>query len=286
MTNNYYKNTSKIEIRDFERELDKLLKGQGLYFRLFSRIKSDDSINKKIAKKRIEKNDPKYIMQDYIGFRIVLYFKEDIKICEELLSNKYEVISSTVDDLSEENFSPKRINYVLKIPECYSFLVSDSMKDKVDNTFEVQLRTILSEGWHEVEHDLRYKCKESWDNYRDDSRTLNGILATLENCDWAISKLFDELSYKNYKNHEWEEMIKNKFRVHFDSEKLSDEIKNELNNNIELAKAIFRSDRLKILSYAAKIQLPFNYNNFVYIVIKMDSPRTSLEIPKIIENEN
>ncbi|MBK7959276.1 MAG: hypothetical protein IPK03_14995 [Bacteroidetes bacterium] len=27
----------------------------------------------------------------------------------------------------------------------------------VDSTFEVQLRTILSEGWHEIDHDLRYK---------------------------------------------------------------------------------------------------------------------------------
>ena len=25
----------------------------------------------------------------------------------------------------------------------------------IDNTYEIQLRTVLSEGWHEVEHDLR-----------------------------------------------------------------------------------------------------------------------------------
>jgi ppGpp synthetase/RelA/SpoT-type nucleotidyltranferase len=35
--------------------------------------------------------------------------------------------------------------------------------DLVDNTFEIQFRTTLSEGWHEVDHLMRYKCKPDWE---------------------------------------------------------------------------------------------------------------------------
>ena len=73
-------------------------------------------------------------------------------------------------------------------------------EDLIDNTYEVQIRTILSEGWHEVEHDLRYKCKEEWNEFKEESRLLNGIYATLESSEWSMLTLFDRLSYSQYKN--------------------------------------------------------------------------------------
>lgn len=72
-------------------------------------------------------------------------------------------------------------------------------EDLIDNTYEVQIRTILSEGWHEVEHDLRYKCKEEWNEFKEESRLLNGIYATLESSEWSMLTLFDRLSYSQYK---------------------------------------------------------------------------------------
>ncbi|WP_202796549.1 hypothetical protein, partial [Thermophagus xiamenensis] len=63
----------------------------------------------------------------------------------------------------------------------------------IDNTFEVQLRTILSEGWHEVDHSLRYKCKDDWKDYPDQERLLNGIYAALETNDSTLKSLFREI---------------------------------------------------------------------------------------------
>lgn len=78
----------------------------------------------------------------------------------------------------------------------------------MDNTFELQLRTILSEGWHEIDHSLRYKSQADWLDYPENERLLNGIYASLETNDIALKNLFNELSYKHFKNRNWEGLIK------------------------------------------------------------------------------
>lgn len=275
--------SSKSLIRDLEKDLEQKLYNSGIYFRLFSRIKSSDSIEEKMTRKRKEHNNVNYKMQDYIGFRIVLYFKDDINICEEILSSNYEMINSEIDKLDTSNFQPQRINYVFKLPKQYEHIIPVIIQDKVEYTFEVQLRTIFSEGWHEVEHDLRYKCKDSWINYVNEARTLNGILATLENCDWAISKLFDDLAYKNYKNKEWSEMIQNKFRVHLIDKTVSPDIISFLNENNDVAKKIFKSNRYKIIKGIAD-DLNFTCDNIIYYSILHENIKSSLKIPSLIKD--
>lgn len=36
----------------------------------------------------------------------------------------------------------------------------------IDDTFEIQIKTMFFEGWHEIEHDMRYKGEELWKNYK------------------------------------------------------------------------------------------------------------------------
>ena len=78
-------------------------------------------------------------------------------------------------------------------------------------TFEVQIRTTFSEGWHEVDHEVRYKHKEAWEQHYEFSRELNGIYATLEVCDRSMVNLLERLAYRNYKNMEIEAMVRHKF---------------------------------------------------------------------------
>jgi ppGpp synthetase/RelA/SpoT-type nucleotidyltranferase len=89
--------------------------------------------------------------------------------------------SSTVDLPKTDQFAVTRHNLIFKIPELH---LEDTKKAignaPIDETFEIQLRSILSEGWHEVEHDLRYKSKKNWETQDDLSRALNGIIATIE----------------------------------------------------------------------------------------------------------
>ena len=46
---------------------------------------------------------------------------------------------------------------------------------------------------------MRYKCLEQWEQLDTYSRVLNGLFATLNTCDWTMIQLFNDISYRNYK---------------------------------------------------------------------------------------
>lgn len=105
----------------------------------------------------------------------------------------------------------------------------------------------MSEGWHEVEHDLRYKYKDDWNDFQEESRLLNGIFASLESNEWAMLSLFERLAYAHYKRNEWDSMLRNKLRIRFANSGLSAELKEYLLEHQHIAKLLFRTDRSKVL---------------------------------------
>ena len=182
-------------------------------------------------------------------------------------SFNYDEHSSTIDTPNGSVFTANRCNLIFKLPPEISenSTLLDSY-DVLDDTFEVQIRTVLSEGWHEVEHDLRYKCQDDWSGYSDLGRALNGIFATLETSDWGMMKLFETLAYRHYKAGEWSQMIRTKFRLRSESD-LSKEVVDKLRLYPETGKKIFRINREIFLSRIIKnkIELPINADNIIYI---------------------
>lgn len=252
---------------DLQKQIIRVMDASAMFNRIFVRIKSKDSAQCKIKKKGYDETKK---MQDLIGVRIVLYFKDDITICRKLLEREFQVVDVTEDIENETEFAPTRLNYVCKLPpEIKSQIVSDFWESvPIDDTFEIQIRTIFSEGWHEVEHDLRYKCKEDWENENDMSRVLNGIFATLETCDWSILSLFDKLAYKNYQSKKWEAMLRNKLRIRMKGNKLNDNIRKVFENDKNTSKRFFRIDREKfVFQLASKriCNIPKTIDNIVYI---------------------
>lgn len=94
-----------------------------------------------------------------------------------------------------------------------------------DQTFEVQLRTILFEGWHEIEHEMRYKYKLGNEAVEDDlwtgqeklSRVMNSIIANLELCDWSIVQIFDSICKAQLEEKNWENAIRSKYRAAYNA---------------------------------------------------------------------
>ncbi|EFC4114959.1 RelA/SpoT domain-containing protein [Escherichia coli] len=248
--------------KDIEDELNRI----GLLYRFFSRTKSESSIIKKYEKEPNKYSEDGKKIQDLFGVRIILYFSDDLFIAQKTLEKLFEIESKTVDETTANLFAATRCNYVFKLPEVLS---NDSVLLKkysyIDTTFEVQFRTILSEGWHEVEHDLRYKCKEDWVEHNDLSRALNGIYASLETSDWGIMKLFEDLAYRNYKSSAWSAMLRNKLRLRMD-DKLDEKIISIINEK-ELGKKFYRIDRDRLLSLMLdyNIDIPINLNNIIYL---------------------
>lgn len=261
--------SSDLAVDEISKNVKKVLDKCGLYYRIFARRKSDDSTTKKMATKPYCR-ETGYLMQDYIGVRVALYFHDDIIICKEIISKFFNVVGESITNHDSKTFSPVILNLVCKIPEDMLGLIDPELWEiyPFDKTFEIQIRTIFSEGWHEIDHDIRYKCKEDWAQHQDLDRNLNGILATLETCDWSIVALINDLAYREYKSNRWPEMLKNKLRIHLLDGSLSTTISLLLDEDNGLAKSIYRFDRQELLVYLAglKTTLPLTANNMVYLI--------------------
>ena len=191
------------------------LSSVGVFNRVFSRIKSVSSIERKITLRREDYIQKGKKMQDVFGIRITVYFLDDEKIAEKLIKSIFQEVpdAHSIDSVGKDRFGPMRHNLVFKIDSDISATSNLFDQEFIDSTFEVQFRTVFSEGWHEVEHDLRYKCKSDWDFENDLNRQLNGQLAGLETSEWAMLKIFDELAYKKYKSKEWNSFFRNIFSI-------------------------------------------------------------------------
>lgn len=292
-------------------DLKRMLDNAGIYYRIFARQKSIESIQKKLDTKAITYRASGAKMQDIIGVRIVFYFMDDVEIISEHLHRQtlYVDDSDSKEDIEKANkqvtsiknlddkiFMPTRLNLIFRMESRDSNELKRELENAsssvtfdtslIDDTYEVQLRTVLSEGWHEVEHDLRYKTKNEswWEDCDVESRMLNGIYATLETSERAMDYIFSTIAYKNYRKKEWSAMIRNHLRIHTMNLILPDYMIDILNNDKELAKNIFRVERKDVINNLLSIgtAYPLKMENIVFLINRM--LKTPSDI--IIQKEN
>lgn len=262
------------------KELEVYLESIGLLCRVFGRGKSLHSLNRKISKEPGKYDNNGKLIQDAVGLRVVLYFPEDIDIVQSTLKAKYsfDKVSSTIDTPQTSVFAVTRHNLIFRIPDEHVRDMRSSIQSQpIDTTFEVQIRTILSEGWHEVEHDLRYKRKEDWESHDDLSRGLNGVVATLETAEWSMRKIFDDLAHRHYKNHQWAAMLHTAIRMRVNPE-ISPEICTAFDNDILLAKEMHRINRPRIFKSLASLapKIPLTLDNIVYLWNHIETKHPSI----------
>lgn len=276
-------------MKEITASISSKLSDVGIMFRLFSRAKSQESLKKKLD------SDPDYgngkKLQDLIGVRVVLYFNDDIDTVREIISSSFDERSKdvSIDENRNDEFKATRYNIVYSLDQNYTD--SLNLKDesaRIDNTFELQIRTIFSEGWHEVEHDLRYKCKSDWQGFDNESRRLNGVYATLETSEWTMIKIFDELAYSHYKNREWSAMFRQKFRLRFIDETLDENLL-AIFEDKELVKRFFRLDRSKLIKDMSRkgFYYPMKLQNLIYFanIHKIKDERVTALIPAMMLEE-
>lgn len=255
---------------DITSKISGKLDGVGIFNRVFSRIKSRTSIEKKLQLKEEEyrKNEKK--MQDVFGIRVTLYFADDEHIAIQIVKSLFQEVpdAHSIDSQDKDRFGPVRNNLIFQLDSKYLETSSLFDQELIDSTFEVQFRTILSEGWHEVEHDLRYKCKKDWESESNLSRQLNGQLAVLETSDWAMLKIFDELSYKKYKDKEWNSFLRNILRIRFDDMELSESIVDVFNKDATLSRELLRAERVKLIQPLINLtsKVPLKMDNVIFIL--------------------
>ena len=250
----------------------------GLIFRIFSRVKSESSIRKKL---KVKYADKKGKLQDLIGIRIVLYFQDDVDALA-LYYSVGDVVKKAIDELDSSTFRPQRLNITSRIPaelmDDFLAAIPEEFRDYIAPTYEIQIRTVFSEGWHEVEHDLRYKCKEDWTGCEPYSRALNGVIATLETAEWNMRSIFAEMARHNFMHSNFSAMIRNKFHMRFKSESLSENMVNYLNRNRHLAEAVLNVDRLIVVYTLLIHKADFNltYDNLFFLINRIEMMDTEV----------
>ena len=281
------------EIGDrLQQDLTRQISKSGLMFRLFWRVKTIESIRHKMRIKGDSYLKGKAKMQDIIGLRIVVYFPDDV----EVLSTYFgcgDVVKESIDTPDDSTFRPQRLNITRILPEEYiddfRNALPQEYADVIDSTYEIQIRTIFSEGWHEVEHDLRYKCKEDWVGYESQSRVLNGVIATLETAEWSMTSLFQSMAHENLIRGNYSSLLRNKMRIRLKSENFSQTVADYLSLHPDVMRRFVDSDRMVILLTLIihDRQLPLTYDNVLFLVNRLelgDSGLQALEDPQTQEN--
>lgn len=147
-----------------------------------SRIKTPESLIKKMVKKRISKiEDIDQEIHDIAGVRVVCSFLEDVYYLEKRILSQNDVKLISRKDYIK---NPKKSGYqslhlIVEVPI--------QLENEEKNVcVEIQIRTIAMDFWASLEHKLRYKK-----NLNDD--ILNEINDTLYKCSNSISKMDKEM---------------------------------------------------------------------------------------------
>ena len=123
-----------------------------------SRLKSAQSIIKKLAKKNVEISveSARANLNDIAGIRVVCCYIDDVyRVADMLLAQTDIELVKCQDYIKEPNFNGYRsLHLDLRIP-----IFLSSTTEYV--TIEVQLRTVAMDFWASLEHDLRYKTDKS-----------------------------------------------------------------------------------------------------------------------------
>ena len=250
-------NVEKIYVPDIVKDdllsiIEEKLKKAGFYYRVAYRVKAPDSMLDKLILKDYrrpgtENQDKK--MQDLIGIRIILYYADDVEIVKNFLDTIFSMPGVwNTTEANEYEFRAMKINGIFKLPGYLSkTIVNPELGDYVDDTFEIQVRTNSFEGWHEIEHDMRYKGSAFGTGNEALARKMNSILATLELCDDSVVGLIEDLGHQHYKDRKWNYMLRCHYRLKFTREPLHPYIAEIFDNDTELAKKFYKFKREPLL---------------------------------------
>ncbi|MEH2456580.1 GTP pyrophosphokinase [Nostoc sp.] len=162
---NEYDN-SQIILHKLETKVKELLNAllepnQANIHTIVSRIKSKDSLSKKIERKN------KYFflrdITDIVGFRVITLYSNTVDEVAKIIESEFKIDKQNSLDkrkaLEIDKFGYLSLHYVASLSDIRGQLPENS---SVSNfRFEIQIRSILQHTWAEIEHDLGYKSKNS-----------------------------------------------------------------------------------------------------------------------------
>ena len=122
-----------------------------------SRIKSKESINKKLKKKGLEPNFENLIktINDVAGLRIICSFIPDIYTIVEMIENMQDITVLKKKDYVSKHKESGYSSYHLIVSMPVSLSVGT-----IDVKVEIQIRTMAMDFWASLEHKINYKYEK------------------------------------------------------------------------------------------------------------------------------
>lgn len=162
-----------------------------------SRVKSPDSIMKKVQKKgyKLSLEDIQKNIRDIAGIRITCSFSSDIYVISEMLQKQKDIEVVEVKDYIK-NAKPngyQSLHMIIKIPIF--------MSDREDHVYvEIQIRTIAMDFWASLEHKIYYKYnKEIPEHIKEELKEAATSAAQLdkkmENLHIEMKKIKENVGY-------------------------------------------------------------------------------------------
>jgi putative GTP pyrophosphokinase len=145
--------TLTLQLQDHLRDIEQI-------DRISARAKNPERFVSKALKDKVngENKYPRPLeqIQDLVGARVIVFYKQDVDIVSAAIEKYYRPIERR--DLipeSESEFGYVGKHYILACPE-------DLFGDDVDRSrcplfFELQIKTLFQHAWSEAAHDLSYK---------------------------------------------------------------------------------------------------------------------------------
>lgn len=186
-----------------EAYLRDVFKGVARVDRISARPKSIDRFIAKSAAK-IDDGSNKYRepieqIQDQIGARIIVLFKQDVESAAKIAAAHLRYVESKeIEPQAVYEFSYFGRHFVSLIPE--DVLQDGWDKSMIPGFFELQIKTVFQHAWSEASHDVGYKPLLG-ELSRDDKRALAFASAQAWGADKAFAEIFDTLATRAAEKH-------------------------------------------------------------------------------------
>ena len=174
---------AKKELEEFQANLKEIY-NYNVINNIESRIKTPDSIIKKMKKKNYDLNYEELIrnINDIAGIRIVCPFKTDIFKIKETIEKKSALEVLEVKDYIK---TPKKSGYSgLHIIAQTPVTIGDTVAQV---KIEIQIRTMAMDFWSTTEHKIKYKAKNKLSKI--DSIKMVQYAKTINKLDEKITKI-------------------------------------------------------------------------------------------------
>lgn len=125
-------------------------------------------------------------IQDLVGARVIVFYKQDVETVSEVLNRYFRRIESKdlVPD-SVDQFGYVGRHFILAIPE--DVVDDDADRSKTPQFFELQVKTLFQHAWSEAEHDLAYKPCEPLSPHQQRQIAFTAAQA------WGADEIFEQL---------------------------------------------------------------------------------------------